>query len=137
MTRISPAWRWPHLDKIAIVSDLFAPFSRVEGATFAWPTTGIVFPIHDIVPQVTFAQFQDIDLEIREEQLHWVTATLEHLMQVPVLGLDELPEIVDMPPVGVVSPIALSCRTEYSITCCPSTSRSCAARIEGTPPQEG
>ena len=56
----------------------------------------------DIVPQVTFAQFQDIDLEIREEQLHWVTATLEHLMQVPVLGLDELPEIVDMPPVGVV-----------------------------------
>ena len=24
-----------------------------------------------------------------------------------------------------------------SITCCPSTSRSCAARIEGTPPQEG
>jgi len=69
----------------------------VEGATFAWPTTGIVFPIHDIVPQVTFAQFQDIDLEIREEQLHWVTATLEHLMQVPVLGLDELPEIVDMP----------------------------------------
>ena len=41
----------------------------MEGATFAWPTTGIVFPIHDIVPQVTFAQFQDIDLEIREEQL--------------------------------------------------------------------
>ena len=28
-------------------------------------------------------------------------------------------------------------RTVSSITCCPSTSRSCAAKIEETPPQEG
>ena len=97
-----------HLDEIAIVSDLFAPFSRVEGATFAFPKTGIVFPIHDIIQQVAGAQFEVIDVETREEQLHWVTAVLEHLMQVPVLGLDELPKIANIPPEVAVSPIALT-----------------------------
>jgi hypothetical protein len=79
-----------HLDEIAIISDLLAPFSRVEGAAFAWPMTGIIFPIHDIVQQFSLVQVPNIDLVIRKEQLHWVTALLEYLMQVPILGLDEL-----------------------------------------------
>jgi hypothetical protein len=60
------------------------------------------------VQQFSLAQVPDIDLVIREEQLHWVTALLEYLMQVPILGLDELPEIANIPPEVAVSPVALT-----------------------------